>query len=539
MEKSSLEGGMALLQQNYLKKLDTVIKDLRRLREILTKGFLPVKDIQQLYRTTHNYAGSGATFGFPDISRTSRELHNALKKFLDTKHDKRKSVKETADLREKLEAFEEACRSALKKPWTGPQQQTAEPVSVKNHEKKTIAVFTKKKNQADDLINELQHFGYEVVSIEDMEALCLGIYDAVIIYSSLQAREISGIEAAAKAAPVILITPHDDFESRLTAVQAGVDGYFTSSPDILKIMDKIEQVSKRNAPAPAWNVLIIDDDEMLAEFYARSLDAVGMKTTVITNPKDCLKTLSAQAVDLILLDFSMPHCDGKELATIIRQHPEYVSLPIVFMSAKEDIEAELILTGLGIDDYLIKPFTIEQLAATVSSRARRAADLKTLMVCDSFTGLINHAHFLERFSSVLMDVQRNQRQSAYAMIDIDHFKKINDTYGHAAGDQVIKSLARMLQQQLRRSDIIGRCGGEEFGIIMPGCDLENAQRIMEALRLKFANSPFTIGKHKITVTLSGGLSMLDAKTPMEQTIAAVDAALYQAKAGGRNKIVTI
>jgi diguanylate cyclase (GGDEF)-like protein len=262
-----------------------------------------------------------------------------------------------------------------------------------------------------------------------------------------------------------------------------------------------------------------------------------MKTIVTSNPKECIGILEEQDIDLVLIDFAMPHCSGKELATIIRQYPQYVGLPIVFMSAMEDIEATLINTGLGIDDFLVKPFTPQQLVSVVSSRARRAAELRSLMVRDGFTGLINHARFLEILGNTLADVARNETPTSFVMIDIDHFKKINDTYGHAAGDQVIKSLSRMLQQQLRRSDILGRCGGEEFGIIMPNCDLQNAQRIMERLRTIFSEAYYTVGKHRINVTFSAGLMQIKPGDNLDQVINTVDAALYEAKQMGRNRVI--
>ncbi len=185
--------------------------------------------------------------------------------------------------------------------------------------------------------------------------------------------------------------------------------------------------------------------------------------------KQAVRLLAESSFDIILLDFNMPGCSGPELAAIIRQHDRHVGLPIVFMSSKDDVEALLINTGLGIDDFLVKPFTPEQLTAVVRSRARRASELSSIMMRDSFTGLLNHARFLEILGLQIAQVKREGKPASFAVLDLDHFKKINDSYGHAMGDQVIRSIARMLQQRLRRTDIVGRLGGEEFGIILPGC----------------------------------------------------------------------
>jgi diguanylate cyclase (GGDEF)-like protein len=542
--KPALNEGLQALQKNYLKKLEVHTRELRRLREVLAKGFLPGKDIQQLYRLTHNFSGSGATFGFPEIGRTARELNNALKKFLDTPGDERAAIGQSDELRQKLEACEQACRDATSKK-TAPQAQMmpALPLSgsVAASENKTIGVYAPKDGVAESLITQLRHFGYNALLSEDLRVFTSGeFFDVLIAYSDLDADDLTHLEAVAKkrGSAVIVMNSREDFDTRLTAVQIGAKSYFAPDTDALKIIDKIEQLTS-GAKQTQWNVLIVDDDDMIAEFYAQTLQSAGMNTSTINNPRDCMEALNHSAVDLILIDYTMPFCSGQELATIIRQHEQYKSLPIVFMSAQQDIESQLINSGLGIDDFLVKPFTPAQLISVVGSRAARAAELKSLMVRDNFTGLFNHARFLEIMSEELMNIQRHGRQTCYAIIDIDHFKKINDTYGHSAGDQVLKSLARMLQQQLRRSDIIGRCGGEEFGILLPNCDMANAERIIESLRSKFAESSYKVGAHDINVTFSGGVTMMDKDKSINETINIADEALYQSKEGGRNRITIV
>ena len=233
----------------------------------------------------------------------------------------------------------------------------------------------------------------------------------------------------------------------------------------------------------------------------------------------------------------MPKCNGQELATIIRQHDKYVSLPIIFLSARDDLEQLLTNTGLGIDDFLVKPVTSDQLVAAVSGRAERSAELQVLMARDGFTGLFNHAHFMVMLEVELGQVKRFKISTAYVSIDIDSFKSINDNFGHASGDMVIKALSRLLQQRLRRSDIIGRCGGDEFGITMPDCTIENALLIMESIRQQFADMSFKSDKGEIKVTFSAGVAALNHFDKVDDLTKATDSALYEAKNQGRNRIV--
>jgi diguanylate cyclase (GGDEF)-like protein len=391
--------------------------------------------------------------------------------------------------------------------------------------------------------DSLQQFGYATALVNDLEAFADAYKNqflkSVIIYSSLAENDLKHIQSIVQtnaAIPVIIVSPYDDFEARLSAARLGAQGYFSGSIDTLKLIEKIETMSAKFAEAPDYRVLIVDDDEMLAEFYSHSLQRAGMKTFVVNNPRDAVGVIEQNDINLVLVDFQMPGCNGKELAAVIRQYDRYLRLPIVFITSQEDIESLLINTGLGIDDFLIKPFTPMHLISVVKSRAQRAEDLNSLMVRDSFTGLINHAHFNEILAQEVLNVKRKSSPSCYAILDIDHFKSINDTYGHQAGDQVLKTLTRMLQQHLRRTDVVGRCGGEEFGVLLPSCNIENAQQSIENLRQKVTESFFDIPGHKLRVTFSAGLVEIDGRKNADELIKRADKALYAAKEGGRNQI---
>ena len=159
-----------------------------------------------------------------------------------------------------------------------------------------------------------------------------------------------------------------------------------------------------------------------------------------------------------------------------------------------------------------------------------------LMVQDSLTGLLKHTKIKERLAADISRARRSEEPLTYAMLDIDHFKNINDQYGHPTGDQVIKSLARLLQQRLRQSDSIGRYGGEEFAVVLPGCDLQAAAQVLEHIRDGFAKLRFRHGGEIFSVTLSAGLACIQQFGDAEGINRAADEALYSAKRDGRNRI---
>ena len=160
----------------------------------------------------------------------------------------------------------------------------------------------------------------------------------------------------------------------------------------------------------------------------------------------------------------MPECTGLDLAQIVRQFPAYTTVPILFLSTENRLDLQLRARHLGADDFLPKPLQPGQLISAITSRANRYRDLKKLT---------------DRDMSV---ASRTQAPVAFAMVDIDHFKSVNDTYGHAVGDQVILRVTHLIRNRLRRVDYVGRYGGEEFAVVMPNTDPATAREVMDKLR---------------------------------------------------------
>jgi diguanylate cyclase (GGDEF)-like protein len=235
----------------------------------------------------------------------------------------------------------------------------------------------------------------------------------------------------------------------------------------------------------------------------------------------------------------LPDCNGIELARMIRQMENFVSVPIVFLSAETDRERQLAALMMGADDFLIKPVKPEHLIASITSRIERYRKLRSLMIYDGLTNLLNHSTIKERLVKELLRSERDKQPLSFAMLDLDHFKNVNDRYGHSAGDRVLKSLARMLKQRLRRTDLIGRYGGEEFSIIFPNTTAAEAASVVDKLRESFAHIHHLGSDGFFSVTFSCGIaSFPEYKTAVAISNAA-DKALYQAKESGRNRISVI
>jgi diguanylate cyclase (GGDEF)-like protein len=221
---------------------------------------------------------------------------------------------------------------------------------------------------------------------------------------------------------------------------------------------------------------------------------------------------------------------------VIRQHESYVGTPIVFFSVETDISQHLAAMRAGGDDFLIKPIAPDHLLATVESRVQRARSITSLMIRDSLTGLLNHTAIEEQLHRELALQLRQDGVLSYVLIDLDHFKQINDQYGHAAGDKVIRGLSRLLRQRFRQTDLLGRYGGEEFVVVLPASDAQLATKLLEEVRTAFSRIQFSAADKTFSTTFSAGVASAPPFADAMTLQAEADRALYRAKQAGRNQV---
>ena len=238
-----------------------------------------------------------------------------------------------------------------------------------------------------------------------------------------------------------------------------------------------------------------------------------------------------------MTDLYMPGCNGFDLARVIRQQNSYAAIPLVFLSSERREDQQISAMSLGGDAFLTKPVGAEQLISSIISRAERSRTLRSMMMRDGLTGLLNHSHLKEQLAIEIDRARRANAYLAFVMLDIDDFKAVNDTYGHPTGDRVLKSLAQVLTRRLRKTDIIGRYGGEEFAIILVNTTGERAHAIVDDIRDRFSKISQRHEDQRFTVTFSGGVAEFSRFTTGESLSNTADAALYEAKNGGRNQIV--
>jgi diguanylate cyclase (GGDEF)-like protein len=412
---------------------------------------------------------------------------------------------------------------------------------------RNIVLIDRDEGEAELLSTQLRQFGYSVTRFngtpqqDDMPQLADSVALLVGLPSGTDsAKEIEEVskycESLGEYPPIILLSPDSKMPTRLAAVRAGAAALLMRPVSMLDLVDTLDPLSEEKVNDP-FRVLIIDDDPRICKYYQMILSEAGMQTMICNKPLEAFQVLSEFRPELIIMDLYMPECRGKELAAVIRQEPAFDSIPIVFLSSEDDLLKQLDVMTIGGDDFLTKPIRPEHLVMAVYTRAQRFRSLRSLMLRDSLTGLLNHTATKEHIAVEIARMRREGKPLALAVIDLDHFKSVNDTYGHAAGDRVLKTLSSLLRQRLRSSDVIGRTGGEEFAVALAGVDDEAAVHIMDDIRTAFSKISHQHEKGEFTATLSCGIAIFPHYSDLSSLADAADRALYQAKDAGRNKVV--
>jgi diguanylate cyclase (GGDEF)-like protein len=301
----------------------------------------------------------------------------------------------------------------------------------------------------------------------------------------------------------------------------------------------------------ATRILIVDDNAMIRN----EIKAVLMKDGEFSHFMEAgdgltaFKTIMETPPDVVLCDLVMPGFDGLKFLGLKASRKELEQIPVIILTAEDDLDRKAEILERGASDYVTKPFHEKELLARVRIHTKlkllqdelreKNAQLEALAVTDVLTGLSNRRRLMTRLEEEVQRARRYKTPLSVVMIDIDHFKQVNDTYGHAMGDEVLRNIGAMLKDGVRTTDLAARFGGEELTLVLSHTDSAAAFQVAENLREKFAAMKHTLDGVTIQKTASMGVASRDGQGEVpnaEDLLKHADEALYRAKETGRNRV---
>ena len=538
------------LRSQFLARLPDRINEASQLLALASVKPYELKHLQTMHRFWHSLKGAARSFGFREIAQAAIRGSNAATRLLDHPEDAEDgfmhqeiiaAIKAIGNVAPTVETHvpntPHNVENTLLFDEPSPQPRDTDPM--------LIYLCLADPEALERYSSQLECFNYRCESFNTATALIASTLakrpGLIILDTHFPSDSESGIDALSRInhevtpnIPSIFLSSDGDFATRLGAVRAGGDAFFLKPVPPLALMASIESITQYSTGEP-YRVLVVDDQQETADYHCILLQAAGIQTRHVSQAHQVLDVLAEFQPDLVLTDLYQPSCSGRDMARLIHQVPNYVGMPIIFLSSETDRQKQFSAMRAGVEGFLVKPVSSDELLSAVIVRCERARTLRSLMDRDGLCGLFNHSTLSRALEQTSSLATRRDTEVCFIMIDIDRFKSINDTYGHPVGDQVIVALARVIQQRVRHSDIAGRYGGEEFAIILNDTNLNHAFQLIEEIRTAFAAIHFSAPEGEFSCTFSAGIASNRHHMTPATLREAADQALYRAKHAGRNR----
>jgi len=374
--------------------------------------------------------------------------------------------------------------------------------------------------------------------------------------------------------PVVMVTALNEVSDRVAGLEAGADDFLTKPLDDIALFARVKSLVRlkmvtdelrmreatgerigalegsdtgRALLAEPGRILLAEDRDSSVQRFVETLSDEH-KLTVAEDRNDFIARASGSDFDAIIVSLSLKGEDGLRLCSEIRSTEQTRQTPIIVLVEENDTEKLVRALDMGVNDYLVRPLDRNETVARVRTQLRRKRYQDylrdkfqqglELAVTDALTGLYNRRYMASHLRSQVEEGVKTGKQVSLLAFDIDYFKAVNDTHGHAAGDMVLKELSHRLSSNIRGIDLACRMGGEEFVVVMPDTDMAYAYSVAERLRQTIADEPFETGDASLDITVSVGVAVTEgADDTGDKLLDRADQALYRAKRDGRNRVV--
>ena len=526
-----LDEALGQLRREYLLEAPGRLAELRKDLAAFRSGEADAAD--SLTRRFHRLSGSGGSYGFPSISEISKQTEHWLQ--AERPSPTPEHAARLDDAVNRLSAAFDAAAIEMGLPDAGP--------AMAEFGWRALAIGQPGKLR-EEIETAMRLSGFLVRTEtglgEPKETHLSERPDLVAIIAEPDTDSYATATAWSRAGVArpraIVLVDKTDTTDRVRALAAGIDVVMPAARVGVELPKYAKTLARIGSPPP--RVLLIEEDTEQAHLITSWLEQVNARVTHCRDGLTARETLVRETPDLVLMDTRLPGLDGLSLARLMRQDSRFGLTPIVFLTAQDGVATQIEALRAGADHFLIEPVDRDLLAHLVINRAERGRRLREMVHRDGLTGLLNHATLMAELEHTIEYSRRHGEGFVFMMVDVDHFKRVNDRYGHLIGDQALLHVAKVFQTTARASDLIGRYGGEEFGLILRRTDRQGAGVLANKLRQALAEHPAAVGSgENISIRVCIGIACFpdDALTAGSLTESA-DRALYCAKSAGRDQI---
>lgn len=531
---------LAKVWHRYKERVSEQVGILEQASDALLQQTLDEKLQQQAAKEAHTLAGALGTFGLPEGSRLARKIERILQKHETLGQAEAKLLsKLVKSLRQEIEGNSD--NSAI-----APETEDERPL---------LLIVDSDRAWGDQLVAETAHWGLrakialnlasarEKISRDHPKIVLLDLSSSKNTENRLTL--LSELGKLTPPIPVVVLTTQDHLSQssngstlreRLEVARLGGRAFLQKPASPSQVLEIVTQVLHRSDNDVA-KVMVVDDDPKILAALRTLLAPWGLKLTTLEDPQRFWETLEACSPDLLILDVEMPHLSGIELCQIVRNDPRWSGLPILFLTVHTDAAIVNQVFAAGADDFINKPIVGPELVTRIINRLERVKLLRTMAETDPLTRVSNRhksTQDLEKFFSL---AKRYGQPLCLGILDLDRFKHVNDTFGHATGDSVLRHLGQLLLRSFRNEDVVARWGGEEFVVGMYGMTKnEGVKRLLKVLETLYQHeflaseslAPFRI-------TFSAGVAQYPQDgADLRSLYQAADAALIRAKKARRD-----
>ncbi|MDJ0703331.1 MAG: response regulator [Leptolyngbyaceae cyanobacterium MO_188.B28] len=498
---------------------------------------------RKAWQVAHTLKGSLGSFGLKGISQDCERIAQVFQA------DRQLEQTQLDTLAQRIRALRQTLEKAGATTQLTPSEAAPIPASALSRQTSRLLVVDEDAGLTNQLKGYASAWGLEVEAANNpaearqlMETDCPDVVLMDVVFSNLTEDGFSllaEIAAIHPPVPVLVFTALESLADRVKAVRFGGTGFLHKPLPTTRVLEAITQMRQKDQASEA-HLLIVDDDPQLLDILRTLLEPWGFNITFLSDPRQFWHVLEQTSPDLLILDVEMPDFSGVDLCRVVRQDPRWRELPILVLSAHTDVETRQSVFSAGADEYISKPIVAPELITRVVNRLERQQVMQKLAETDGLTGLLNQRRATQELSRLLLLANRQKKPLCFAILDLDHFKQINDRHGHEAGDVVLKCLGERLKQTFRKEDVLARWGGEEFIVALYDITVEQGLDRLKSVLDHWRQQQFVDAHNqKFWTSFSAGVvGFPQDGDDWRSLFRAADVTLYHAKAAGRNQVLS-